>query len=104
MHGTEQEWQVWLVQAQNFAKKENFADAVTRAKKTRDAIKASLASETDAAERTRKQAFLRRAETLLVRLEADFHAWNQAIADRRAERIAQAAAEQAEPLPIPADR
>jgi hypothetical protein len=99
MQPNEQEWQVWLVQAGNFARKENYADGVARARLLLDEVKGALASTTDAAARTRYEAWQRRAEGLLAQLEADFQAWNRAIAERRAARIANADAEQKMPLP-----
>ncbi len=99
MQSNEQQWQVWLVQAGNFARKENYADALDRARLLRDEVRGALAATTDVTEKHRKEAWLRRADALVARLEADFQAWNQAIAERRAARIANADLEQKKPLP-----
>lgn len=95
----EERWSVSLVQAQRFARRESFVDAVARARAVRDEVRAAVAAEVDVATRQRLEGLLRAAERALAQYEAGFAAWNGKIADARAARIANAAVEHATPLP-----
>ncbi len=99
----EERWAVWMVQAQNFAKRQNFTDAVSRMKLVRDAVRASLAAATDPKQRERLERHLLRAEEQLGALSAQYDAWRAEIAARRQHTIDQAAEEMARPLPMRAD-
>ncbi len=97
----EQRWGVYLVQAQNFAKRENYIDAVSRAGLVVDEVAEALSHATDAATRERLGEFLVRARKQREAMQAKLDAWNAAIAARRAKVIEGAAEEMARPLPNP---
>lgn len=79
---------ILLAQAANFARRDNFADAVARAKTAHSlAVKAGDAT----AEALATQA--------IATYEAAFEAWNAGIAERRARRIENAVYEERKPLP-----
>jgi len=99
----EERWAVWMVQAQRFAKRENFSDAVVRTKLVRDAVQEALGGATDAKQRERLERHLARAEEQLASMETRHEAWRSAIAERRQNTIDQAEEEMARPLPVPVD-
>ena len=99
----EARWNVWTVQARNFAKRENYADAVARMRIVRKSMEDALADQTDARAKARVAAQLVRAEELLEELESRADAWRSAIAARRQQTIDQAPEEMARPLPLAAD-
>jgi hypothetical protein len=100
----EERWNVSLVQAQRFARRESYVDAVARARAVRDDVRAALATEVDLVARQKLEGLLRVAERALASYEAAFAEWNGKIAAARAERMANAAVEQSTPLPNPPDR
>jgi hypothetical protein len=93
-------WDVWAVQARNFAKRENFTDAVERMKLVRSSIAEALAQVTDPRTRSRLEARLARAEEQVDELQAQYDAWRAEIAARRQQTIDSAAEEMARPLPV----
>jgi hypothetical protein len=97
----EQRWGVYLVQAQNFAKRENYIDAVSRAGLVVDEVSQALAQTEDATARTRLSSMLLRATKLRDGLQQQMNVWNARIAKRRAAVIAGAAAEMDRQLPTP---
>ncbi|MEM8609500.1 MAG: hypothetical protein AAGF92_20530 [Myxococcota bacterium] len=103
LQAAEDRWNVWIVQARNFAKRENYADAVARMRVVCNAVRDAMAQTTDAGDRARLNAHLARAEELLHDVESRADAWRSAIAARRQETIDQAAEEMARPLPLAAD-
>lgn len=92
-------WGVWAVQARNFAKRQNFVDAVARMKLVRASIADALAQVTDPRKRARLEVQLARAEEQVEELEAQYDAWRAEIAARRQQTIDSAAEEMARPLP-----
>lgn len=102
LQSDEERWAVWTVQARNFAKRQNFTDAVARMSLVRDAVAVALAETTDAALRPRLERHLARADEQLASLRTQYEAWRSEIAERRQKTIDQAAEEMAEPLPVPA--
>ncbi len=96
----EQRWGVYLVQAQNFAKRENYVEAVSRAGLVVDEAEAALAGATGE-DRERVAEVLLRARKLQKAYQASLDAWNARIAARRAKVIEGAEAEMARPLPNP---
>lgn len=92
-------WAVWSVQARNFAKRQNFPDAVARMKLVRSSIAEALAGVADATERARLEALLARANEQLDELQAQYDAWHAEIAARRKHTIDSAEEEMARPLP-----
>ena len=95
----EERWAVWTVQAHNFAKRQNFTDAVARMRLVRDAVREALAQTTSDAERPRLERQLARAEEQLADLTAQYDAWRSRIAARRRHTIEHAAEEMERPLP-----
>lgn len=97
----EQRWTVRMVQARNFAAKEQYVDAVARAGEVRAEIEGALAGETDAARKARLQRQLERVKTQHEAYKAEFERWRAAIRVRRQERIEHAPEEMERPLPLP---
>ena len=104
LRSDEERWGVWTVQARNFAKRDNYADAVARMRVVRKSIQDKLAAESDPVLRARIERHLARAEELLADLEARADAWRSAIAERRQQTIDQADEEMARPLPLGVDQ
>lgn len=96
-------WAVWAVQARNFAKRQNFTDAVARMKLVRSAIADTLATLTDETQRAGLERHLARANEQLAELQAQYDAWRSEIAARRQHTIDSAEEEMARPLPVQAD-
>jgi plasmid maintenance system antidote protein VapI len=96
-------WAVWSVQARNFAKRQNFTDAVERMKLVRGSIIEALGQVTDATQRSRLEALLARANEQLEDLQKQYDAWRSEIAARRQHTIDSAEEEMARPLPVQAD-
>jgi chromosome segregation ATPase len=103
LRSDEERWAVWMVQAQRFAARQNFTDAVARVKLVRDAVEAALGRAVDSTDRARLERHLARAEEQLQSLESQYDAWRSAIAERRQHTIDQAEEEMSRPLPIPVD-
>lgn len=95
----QERWDKWMVQAQNFAKRDNFLDALARADmvllEVNAALKSAAPENRRALERYRHRA-TRRHETFA----ASFEVWNQRIAARRQAATDGAAAEMAAVLPL----
>jgi plasmid maintenance system antidote protein VapI len=98
-----EKWAVWSVQARNFAKRENFPDAVARMKLVASSITDALAEVSDPTQKPRLEAHLARAEEQLAELQAQYDAWRAEIAARRQHTIDSAEEEMARPLPSEAD-
>lgn len=96
-------WATWTVQARNFAKRQNFTDAVARMKLVKSSIREALDGVSDAQEKTRLEAHLVRAEEQLAELQADYDTWRSEIARRRQHTIESAEEEMARPLPVTSD-
>ena len=92
-------WAVWAVQARNFAKRENFTDAVARMKLVRGAVAEALSQASDARDKVKLEAYLARAEEQLAELQEQYDAWRSEIAERRQHTIESAAEEMARPIP-----
>ncbi|MFT5358079.1 MAG: heme oxygenase [Polyangiales bacterium] len=95
----QERWDKWMVQAQNFAKRDNFLDALARAELVLNEVNSALENaapeERRALERYRHRA-TRRHETFAE----SFKVWNKHIADRREAATAGAAEEMAAVLPL----
>ena len=100
-HRREQTWATWASQAQNFARRDNFVDAVARMRRLCEDVKDALAHAQDAAQRSDLASRLKWAEYELQQLERQEREWREAIAKRRAEQIAGAELDAARPLPSP---
>jgi len=103
LRNDEERWAVWMVQAERFAQRQNFADAVARMKLVRDQVRTALSEAADSKQRERIERHLARAQEQLTSLESQYEAWRSEIASRRERTINQAADEMARPLPVPAD-
>ncbi|HSN82296.1 MAG TPA: hypothetical protein VLS88_06930 [Polyangiales bacterium] len=99
----EERWAVWMVQARNFAKRENYPDAVARMKLVRSSVENALAEANDPKQRLRLERHLARAQEELSELTAKYDAWRSEIAARRQHTISHAADEMARPLPTRGD-
>lgn len=97
----EQRWIAQMVQAQNFARKDQHLDAVARAATVRDEVARAITAETDPAARARLERLLKRVTRQHDKLEAAFEAWRQDIEAKRQERIRNADEEMRRPLPNP---
>jgi ElaB/YqjD/DUF883 family membrane-anchored ribosome-binding protein len=96
-------WAVWSVQARNFAKRENYTDAVARMNLLHESIEEALAEVTDPADRKELQALRLRSEEQLAELRTQYEAWRSEIAARRQQTIDGAAEEMARPIPSPVE-
>lgn len=92
-------WAVWAVQARNFAKRQNFTDAVARMQLVRGAVAEALSQASDPAQKAKLEAYLARAEEQLAELQEQYDAWRSEIAKRRQHTIESAAEEMARPIP-----
>ncbi|MEM6956878.1 MAG: hypothetical protein AAF411_22655 [Myxococcota bacterium] len=96
-------WDKWMVQAQAFAKRENYIDALARAQMVLDEVSAALKAEADPKEASRLRRYEARAQRRRDTFEESFDVWNAKIAARRAASTANAAEEMAAPLPLGPD-
>ena len=96
-------WATWAVQARNFAKRENYTDAVARMSLVRSSIEKTLGQATEPSDREELERLLARAKEQLEELRERYDSWRSAIAARRQHTIDSAAEEMARPLPTPAD-
>lgn len=103
LESNKERWAVWSVQARNFAKRQNFTDAVARMKLVVSSIREAIDEVTDATQEARLQAHLARAEEQLGELQEQYDAWRAEIATRRQHTIDSAEEEMARPLPSQAD-
>jgi hypothetical protein len=103
LESEKERWAVWAVQARNFAKRENYTDAVARMKLVASSIEDALGEVTDSADRAWLEGFLARANEQLGDLEAEHESWRSQIAARRQQTIEDAAEEMARPLPTQVD-
>ena len=97
----EQEWDLWLTQARNFAERENYLDAVARTQQLCGSIEVSLQGQTNVKLRGRVEQFLALSQRQLAEYLAQYEQWNNAIAERRQADIDGAAEEMARPMPNP---
>ena len=95
-------WDVWMVQAQRFAARENYIDALGRVRLVVREVEEALTDARDT-ERARLQRFLHRVCRREERIRTQFEAWNAKIAARRQAAIADAADEMKRPLPYGPD-
>ncbi len=93
-------WNVWLTQAQRFARRENYIDALGRARLAHEAVTEALAETEDETQQRRYARFKARVERRVAAIEKDFAEWNAKIAARRQAMIAAAEEEMARPLPL----
>lgn len=99
----QERWMVWMVQAQRFAERENYPDAVARMKLVHDEVAACLSTTRDEKRRLKLSLFLERVEKQLEDLKGKHARWRAAIAERRRATIDNAVQEFARPLPNATD-
>lgn len=92
-------WQVYMTQAQNFEKRENYLEAVSRMGVVEREVAEAIAA--DPACKDRYEYYLLVARKRKQALQAKLDAWNGRIAERRQAEIANAPNEMARPLPNP---
>ena len=95
---------VWLAQAQRFADKDNYVDAVARASAC--CVEVSRVKKIASVDRDtllQLEALEQRATALRDTFKAREQSWNEAIRQRRFEAIGDADAEMKRPLPLPKD-
>jgi hypothetical protein len=97
----EERWGIWMTQAQNFEKRENYIEAVSRAALVARSASEALAAAGDAGAKARYAQVLLRAEKQRDRLQVKLDAWNAKIAARREAVVAGAEEEMSRPLPLP---
>lgn len=95
-------WDIWMVQAQRFARRENYIDALGRARMVLGEVDAVL-QEASGDEKAKLERFRHRVHRRMESFRKQFDAWNAKIAARRAASIANADAEMARPLPLGPD-
>ena len=96
-------WDVWMVQAQRFARRENYIDALGRARLVLAEVDTAISQTTDETERTKLTRFRDRVERRMKAFRKQFDEWNAKIAARRADMIADAEEEMKRPLPYGPD-
>jgi hypothetical protein len=96
-------WAVWAVQARNFARRQNFSDAVARMKLLSGSIGEALVGVTNPAQKAQLEAHLARVNEQLAELQGQYDAWHAEIAERRQHTIDSAEEEMARPLPNQTD-
>lgn len=97
----EQRWTIEMAQARNFAKKEQYSDAVARVAAIRNEVTGALGAESDPVRKARLERMLERVERLHTQLRAEFMSWTEAIERKRQGRIHNAPEEMQRPLPLP---
>jgi hypothetical protein len=97
----EERWGIWMTQAQNFEKRENYVEAVSRAGLVAQSVSEALALEVDPNTKARYAQLQLRAEKQRESLQRKLDAWNAKLAAHRAAVIAGAAEEMSRPLPLP---
>ncbi|MGB5810407.1 MAG: hypothetical protein WBG86_07755 [Polyangiales bacterium] len=100
----EERWDVWIAQARNFAKRENYPDAIARLRLVRSSVQRALDVQSDAAVQARLARRLSRVGETLEEIQGRADQWRSAIAARRQGTIDQAAEEMAWPLPLAPDQ
>ncbi|MAQ13189.1 MAG: hypothetical protein CMN30_33040 [Sandaracinus sp.] len=97
-------WDLWMHQAQRFADRENYIDALGRTRLVLQEIQATLeAGDPHSREHQRLEKFASRVEGRMKGYRKSFEIWNAKIAARRAAATANAEQEMAQPLPIGPD-
>jgi len=97
-------WEVWMHQAQRFADRENYIDALGRARMVlREVTEALETGDLDEKDAQRLKRFAARVERRMKGYRKSFEIWNAKIAARRAAAIAASEQEMARPLPLGPD-
>lgn len=93
-------WDVWMVQAQRFTRRENYIDALGRFRLVLAEVDAAIEDEQDPAELASLKRFRARAERRVNHTREAFEVWNAKIAARRQKWTDDAAQEMSRPLPL----
>ncbi len=97
----EERWAIQLVQAENFALRENFSEAVVRARRVLRDVESALRTEVDGSRRRQLERLRTQAAGRTQAFQAQYDAWNQALLERREATIQSAEAQMSAPLPVP---
>ena len=92
-------WDVWMVQAQRFARRENYIDALGRVRLVLREVDAAIEA-ASGEERASLERFKARAERRAAQIRETFDAWNAKIAARRQTWTDAADEEMKRPLPL----
>lgn len=92
-------WDVWMVQAQRFARRENYIDALGRLRLVLSEVDAALESD-EGSERASLERYKARVERRVAQIRSAFEAWNAKIAARRQSWTDAAGDEMKRPLPL----
>ncbi len=95
-------WDVWMVQAERFARRENYIDALGRLRLILNEVTAALKGASDA-DRSGLESFRARVERRHTAVRTKFEVWNAKIAKRRQLYTDQAGEEMQRPLPLGPD-
>ncbi|MBX3251592.1 MAG: hypothetical protein KF901_30715 [Myxococcales bacterium] len=93
-------WDVWMVQAQRFARRENYIDALGRFRLVLAEVDDAIENELDPEELASLKRYRARADRRVAHTRAAFEAWNAAIAARRQKWTDEADQEMKRPLPL----
>ena len=97
-------WDLWMHQAQRFADRENYIDALGRSRLVLEEVRATLAvGDPQSLAHQRLEKFASRVDSRMKGYRRAFEEWNAKIAARRAAATANAEHEMAQPLPIGPD-
>ena len=97
-------WDLWMHQAQRFADRENYIDALGRARMVLEEVSTTLAALIESGiDDERLERFKSRVERRMAQYRKQFDIWNAKIAARRAANTAAAEEEMKRPLPIGPD-
>lgn len=89
-----------MVQAQKFAEREVYMEAMARADLVLREVDLAIAAAEEPATRTRLERYRHRAERRKAKFREQFEIWNARIAARRSAATLHAADEMARPLPL----
>ncbi len=93
-------WDTWMVQAQKFAEREVYMEAMARADLVLQECDLAIAQAVEPELRTRLERYRYRAERRKAKFREQFEVWNARIAARRSAATLNAATEMARPLPL----
>lgn len=92
-------WDVWMVQAQRFTRRENYIDALGRVRLVLREVDEAIET-SSGEERAELERFRARADRRATQIRETFDAWNAKIAARRLSWVAAADEEMKRPLPL----
>ena len=93
-------WDTWMVQANRFAKRENYLDAIGRMEHMLKDIHQASSTSTSEKDKTIIDNYRKRSKEQLNNFQKYFNLWNEKIRSRRMQAIHQASQETHKPLPL----